>query len=574
RAQLAAHLRGCPRCRATRDAFVQGRRLVAGLRHVAPPRDLHARVRAGVVRDAWTPVPWWRRPAAVFAGLAGGSALVAAALLAVVVLTDDDRDQVAQTQTPAPSASIPATTSQPEGSAQASLSPTPPPGASSTPLPGTPASEPQIFLAVTVPSPDPSADPSTAPVMNLTIYNVTPSASPGASPGSSPDPSEDPVATLPPVMGPPIAAALSPNDGEWLAYMTDVEETGTVQIWLARDDGEALGPLAKGLRGSPFVEQMSWSPDGRYLAFTIIEEEASDPEGSQDLISDVWVVDTEADSQVAQRLTDIGRAIAGTFDPDGNLWLSIVQETATSHLLAADALDAALEAGDALDEAALRDEATLELANLFQPLVAPDGSMLIAWQGRFDGEDGRLAEPFFSFTQDGAPYLVELAEPDAGDEEPIADQRPLFADLEIGRDAFRSAAIAWGPNSKSIAVWDTAWTGTQQEDEAYPDPLRVYFGRSTYASPIDSSRVLDADDLPPGIAHVVDVAVAPDGRHLSITVSYPRSGSDAPRADLILIKRNLGTRPDEKHDLVDSNGWEGPAVYPYEFGPGTQAGQP
>ena len=48
RRRLDAHLDGCDQCRQTLAAFSDQRRIVAGLRHVAPPRDLGARVRAGV----------------------------------------------------------------------------------------------------------------------------------------------------------------------------------------------------------------------------------------------------------------------------------------------------------------------------------------------------------------------------------------------------------------------------------------------------------------------------------------------------------------------------------------------
>ena len=47
RERLDAHLDTCAACRATLAAFADQRRIVSGLRHIAPPRDLGARVRAG-----------------------------------------------------------------------------------------------------------------------------------------------------------------------------------------------------------------------------------------------------------------------------------------------------------------------------------------------------------------------------------------------------------------------------------------------------------------------------------------------------------------------------------------------
>jgi anti-sigma factor RsiW len=72
--RLEAHLAGCDRCRATADAFGEGRRIMGGLRHVPPPRDLPARVRTGIERGLHRDVPWWRRPPAIVAGVGGGLA--------------------------------------------------------------------------------------------------------------------------------------------------------------------------------------------------------------------------------------------------------------------------------------------------------------------------------------------------------------------------------------------------------------------------------------------------------------------------------------------------------------------
>src|SRR5688572_19721543 len=86
RQRLDAHLDTCAECRATLAAFAEQRRIMAGLRHVAPPRDLGARVRYGIERGRHADIPWWRRPAVLFVGVGGSLAAVAGALLALVLL--------------------------------------------------------------------------------------------------------------------------------------------------------------------------------------------------------------------------------------------------------------------------------------------------------------------------------------------------------------------------------------------------------------------------------------------------------------------------------------------------------
>ena len=60
RAEMDAHLARCERCRATLAAFKSERRILSGLPVVGPPRDLSARVRAGI-ESGRLGQPWWRR---------------------------------------------------------------------------------------------------------------------------------------------------------------------------------------------------------------------------------------------------------------------------------------------------------------------------------------------------------------------------------------------------------------------------------------------------------------------------------------------------------------------------------
>jgi anti-sigma factor RsiW len=189
RQRLDAHLDACAECRATLAAFADQRRIVSGLRHVAPPRDLGARVRAGVERGGFRVVPWWRRPAVMFGGVGGGLAAVAGALLALVLLNSPTEDAAVGDATATPSPTEIAVVASPTDEAQTTLPPilpTPQPNASpvqstapppptvepsptTTPVPASP--EPDVFLALTGPFDN----------LNLTVQEPVPS-------GESPDP--------------------------------------------------------------------------------------------------------------------------------------------------------------------------------------------------------------------------------------------------------------------------------------------------------------------------------------------------------------------------------------------------
>ena len=75
------------------------------------------------------------------------------------------------------------------------------------------------------------------------------------------------------------------------------------------------------------------------------------------------------------------------------------------------------------------------------------------------------------FNEGGAPYLAEYRPDDEAG--PFHSERPLFADVTIDRDAFTSAAIAWGWDGDSYVVWNAEWTGLPQssgDEDLYPDP--------------------------------------------------------------------------------------------------------
>ena len=547
RRSLDAHLDGCERCRETLAAFSDQRRIVSGLRHLAPPRDLQARVRTGVeVTD--TARPWWRRPPAIFAGVGGGLAVVAGALLALVILNGSPDDtpvgmpsatpEIPAASEPVASATLtpatPPSTASPAASAAATASVEPAPTA--TPIERSP--EPDAYLAVTGPFDN----------QLLTVRH---------------GPTGEGITEADAPSGPPIAAELSP-DGQWVAYLSEKGQSGLTEVRAVRvaesTDAEALGSdvavgetvvLGEGVAGSPFVQHLFWSPDSRYLAFTLI-----DPDGDG---TDVWIFQP-ADGSVAQ-LTDVGNAYAGSWVPGGAgtslLWVSTADETPQSHLLTFPDGEAAIEAGDPADRP------FASASNVFQPLLSPNGSLVIYWTGRM----GRSGEEWV-FTQGGAPWLAENVN-DGGDGYEFESSREVFTDVTVGRDAFTWAAISWAPDSDAFAIWDAEWTGIPQASSGgYPDPRRVYLGRATDPRHVTQIHALDVGDVP-AEATVVDVKVAGTGRHLAITARYPVPGDlSTPEADLLLVTRNTGDVADEVSVLNQTGpGWYGPALYAQD--PGT-----
>jgi len=516
---LADHLAGCAACRATQAAFAEQRRLVAGLRHLPAPSSLSYRVHAGIESGRGADLPFWRRPGTALFGLAGAGALAAGVLLGAMLINVANPEPVGTTV--APSASI----GSPSPVASASEAPTPTPS-SPTPVP-TPTipPEPESYLAVTGP-----ADNQVLTTRDGATGQTT--------------------AELPPPEGGPIAAAKSP-DGEWLAYIAqDHAGSGLIKVWAYRaSDGSAV-PLGDGVGGSPFLEQLSWSPDGRYLAYALAYQ---DPiEGA---LTDAWLLDTEgAEGPEIHRITFGANAVVGSFDAGGALWVSLAAAEPASYRLPAEVVPSSVDLAPESVTAA----ANASLPGWFQPLLSPDGAYAIAWRGVMDME----TDPW-AFGSGGEPMLMEATLLDSAAGSRIV---PLFSDLTGLAGGFRSAAIAWGPDSDAIAVWGATWIGDTPDPDGttYPDPRRVYLGRASEQEPINGTRVLDAGDIPAEVAAIVDVAISIDGRHLAITGLYPTEGTlSVPRADLFLVRRNTGSVADELIELrgKDGEGWFGPAVY-------------
>lgn len=539
-AELEAHLADCPACTATAAAFGEQRRLVAGLRPAGPPRDLGARVRGGIASGAFGPAPWWRRGWSV-AALGGALAVVAGALVGIVLLNALPGPQVGVASPTPPEAPL------------STVVPSPQPTAEPSPL-ATPAEEP------TEPPPELAAEPDLFLAFTGPFDNLLPTVRDGRT--------GETLREMAALSGPPVAAALSP-DGQWLAYIAPVGEKGTHEVWATRvadapqqapGGGQAIGSpipvgesvlLGESLSGSPFLEVLAWQPEGRYLAYAL-----ADAEGGRG--TDVWLFEPGRGEWYQQ--TASGSGYVGSWVPgdagSSCLWVSVAGPSPASHLVCRQ--DDAAEPQEPMDPA---DAAVSSVSGAFQPLVNASGTAVIFWRGVMDEQ----APGDWIFSQGGAPYIAS-ARVENGTFGWGGDQ-PLFSDLTIGRDAFVSAAITWGPDADAYAVWNATWAGVPQSPDGtpYPDPRRVYFGHASDARLLTRFHALDEGDVPAD-GTVVDVAIAPTGRHLMLTVRYPVAGElEAPRADLLLVTRNTGDVADEVEVLgggAANEGWYGPAVYP------------
>ena len=575
RARLDAHLDGCDRCRATLAAFADQRRIVAGLRHVAPPRDLSARVRTGIQRGATGVVPWWRRPPAIFAGVGGALAAVAGAMLALVLLNGPaEEDPIGQpsstpsaptviaSRTATPAAATPVTTpiATPVATVTASPAPTLPPVV--TPVPSGPAATDQATPAPTpvAPSATPveaSPEPDSYVAVSGPFDNLAVTIRDGATGETQLEVEATPGAV--------IAAELSP-DGQWLSFITELGQSGMTATWATRvaaadeitdpDEAPAVESdvpvgdtvaLGEGIAAGPFVRHLAWSSDSRYLAYTLVDPESG--------ATDAWILD--ASSGEASQATDVGNAHAASWVPGADdtslLWISTAGETPRSYLRVIDPEAGSITAVDPADSPFPPAE------DVFQPLVSPNGAFVIYWTGRMEPMG-----PEWQFTERGAPWLAQnTADGELGFR--FTSSRPLFSDLDVEEDAFSSAAIAWGIDSDAYAAWDVRWTGPAEQawdGGEYPDQRRVYFSRATDSRGITDNHALDRADLPED-ATVVDVKPAPTGRHLAITVRLPLPGDlSEPDADLLLVTRNTGDVPDDVVSLRgERTGWFGPATY-------------
>ncbi|MEO8639076.1 MAG: zf-HC2 domain-containing protein [Chloroflexota bacterium] len=505
RVELDSHLVRCETCRNTLAAFTTERRILSGLPVVEPPRDLGVRVLTGI--ESGRLAPWWRRPGGLIA-IGASAAAVAAAILAVVVFQNLDLGPVGhESASPDTSAS-----GAPSGSPDASVVPSVQPSLPPTFL----ASGELGYLSLTG-----------APLEALSLSFIDDATGASIDAGT--------------VSGPPIEASLSP-DGQWLAYITQKGETGANEVWaLHLTDGNVthLGCTSS----APFTDRLAWSPDSRYVAYTLVGVDLGPDAGCQAASdgADAWLFDSINGRN--ERVTATGDVYVSDFAPaavsegEFSLWLSHAAPQPWS------------EARSAVDDGLLPGEERID--GVFLPLLAPDGSRAIFWSGTMTSNGGS-----WHFSVGGMPQLSRDFR-SAGPASPWVGTQ-LFTDLvPVGGEAFASGDFAWGPDSDEFAFWDGAWTGPKQSaDGTYPSQTDVYTGRVSGGLLSQASRA--GLELVDG-TWIVDVALSGSG--LAITVGLPSAGIGDPPSAYIQIFRDEGGDPRVVGGGIEPPPWDGPAVF-------------
>jgi hypothetical protein len=545
RSELEAHLGDCAICRATMAAFGEQRRMVGGLRHVQPPRDLNARVRGAIAAGAAQ--PWWRRPPAMIAGITGAASVVAGALLALVIINTENQNVADTTTTPSPSIQV-ASTSPSTTAAPASSAPTPTPVA--TPIP------------TQEPTPPAAIGFGAVNFLELNGTNVSPTLTlEGWDPRTQTE-TDEPLLTIDGASGdPPVVSELSP-DGHWLAYQAPAGLQAFNEITVVHPMTGQTFALGATPDGSVFSERMVWDAGERFLAFT-----RADPDGNDR--RDVWLFDTA--TQALVQLTNSGNAYVGSFAyGDGGtleLWVSTAGETPSSHLLSV-STDAAPSAVDPA-------QASLESQpGVFQPMLSPDGRHAIYWRGAMEQQDRD-----WWITSGGMLYVTGESV-DGGPNWSDAARAPVFPDLPIEQDAMTSARVAWSFDSNWFAVWDVQWAGVTIDDPAggpFPNPDKVYTGEAR----VDGHLIaLDQDSwhlsfLGPDDIAILDVAfIGPeDGAVPSIAVSImetsPGESGESPVATSRMVVAPAGASDASGIEIGADSEWAGAPMYIPQGGGGS-----
>ncbi|MGH2445495.1 MAG: zf-HC2 domain-containing protein [Candidatus Limnocylindria bacterium] len=531
RHRLDAHLQGCSTCRSTLEAFADQRRIMAGLRHVAPPRDLGARVRTGIETGRFAALPWWRRPAAIFVGVGGGLAAIAGALLAIVLLNSTPSNQVGEpTTTPSPSA-------------EASPSAAPP---AATPLVSSPPLESPDPSAAATPTPTPHPTPPGSIGWGAINYIQSEGTLADRSVTLRGwDPATQESAHLinldaPDVSGEPVGAVFSP-DSQWLAYQVPIGGKGTNQVVAVHLPSGRDFVLGETPDGSAFSQRMTWSPDSGRLAYTAADVDAG-------VGPDAWIFD--AATEFHSQLTNGENTYVASFTPDGELLVSRAGERPLTYRITDDELESRdLRAPEDSDP----------LSDIFQPILSPDGHYAIFWRGGMVETDGS-----WRIEQGGMLYLSG---------EPVEDQpswsgEQLFPTLPIDRDALGSASVAWSYDSDAFAVWDVAWRGAPQEVDGtgFPTDTDVYIGSALERDLIDEPGLRFVD--PESIHRVVDVAfVGYDfgGETPAVAVTIfeepPGETGESPVARSSLVIAPAAGGDGALPEIGAGIAWVGPALY-------------
>jgi hypothetical protein len=433
--------------------------------------------------------------------------------MAIVIGMPDD-DPPVGTSTPLPSTATATVTASPSvsGSPIATLSPVPTAPVSASPDPSSvsPPVDYRVEYAFNVPGD--ISQGSTISVIDQARGVVVRQLVPG-----------DGI-----LAGQPTEARISP-DGSWLALRLLQDGRGVDVVYAVRLSGGGDEVIFLGeSRFDPFAQRLLWSPDGRFLVTTLVDPTTGDAD----------VTAFEAPTQETVRLTGTGSAYAASWQGATTLWMSLAGSEPRSYPYD-------LSSGLPARDGELGSSGDPVMA--FLPTISPDGRSVIYWEGAME-----RTEQGWRFV-DGGRLRLDTGADDRLD----FSGEPLFA--EGGDPPMEHARVAWAADSDAYVVWRAQVTplgGT------IPDPTRVYFGHLSYPEPrLTNDQRIDADDLPEG-ATVHDVALAPDGRHMAITVSFPTPGDLAqPVAELRLVTRNFGDEADRVEILGPSEIWVGPGIY-------------
>ena len=508
RAELDGHLARCETCRGTLAAFKAERRILSGLPAAGPPRDLSGRVRGGIEAGRFAG-PWWRRSGSVVPLLAS-AATFAAVVLGVVFFGKLQLGPVGQASASPQSSPSAVSSANPTGSTAPSTGPTAPPLFLGSGELG--------YLSLNGGSLQPS---------HLTFVNDATGASIDAGI----------------VSGPPIAASLSP-DGMWLAYITQKGETGANEVWAIHlTDGEVV-PLGCSMAG-PFTEQLAWSANGPWLAYTLTSVDLGSNAGcpsndGKPGTTSPWVFDSSRIQPLSRVYFAPGDGYFTSFYPvsEGLLLMTSQPGIAPSVVVHCWFCDG---------------PASQTIGGVFGPVISPNGIRAMFWKGTMASSGSG-----WQFSRGGIPQLSSDLR-STGPASPWVGT-PLFSDLTPVRgEAFAFGSFVWGPDSDLIAFWNGTWTGAPQSAEgSYPSQRDVYVGRVS-GGPLSSASRLPLT-LDPN-AWIVDVKFAADGSSVAVTIGLPSAGvGDPPSAYLQIVPLSGGATRNVGGG-VNPPPWDGPAVF-------------
>jgi len=515
RALLTEHLAGCATCRETLDAFREQRRMVHALRQVDPPRDLAARVRAGIDAGRFAAAPWWRRRV-VLAGLGGSLATVAAGILTVVVLSS----------------------LRPSGVGVNSPSPVAAASASATPV------------VSSSPAASQTVEPTPEPIIAMGGGDIGIFLATGGTPGAPRslqfvDLTHERALSVESSTGVPISAALSPT-GEWLAYVTIIGESGAQEVLALRlADGETVHLGCSDAWN--FTDRLAWSPDGRFLAYSLAGIDlgggvaaCAAPKQAAGTV-DAWVFNTR--TVRTSRLTVSGDAYAADFLPAATADAppTLLVSHAAAEPWSEEIVVVGVQAGDGSP-----------IPGVFMPRLSPDGRRATFWNGTMEPD----AAGQWVFVRGGMPY-ISPASSRAWD--PASGADPLFVDLTpVGGEAFAFGNTAWSADSRYVAFWNGAWSGAPQNAAGdYPQRADAYVGLADTGLS-EASRVLPlgADQ------YVEDVQFDAEGRVVLVMLATASAGiGEAPSAAIyeVTLDGSAEPRPLDGASL-DASTWFGPPV--------------